>query len=344
MDPSTGPRTGYPKSFYSMTGSWKYAPTGQLLGFRTLQASTMNFYDDTQHGGASDDGDEYSNFKLPLSGSQVRDGTIGGGVLGNYVYVMLNVQGSVTFDKYAGMDDNGLPRYLSNDFLSDGAVRMPRKWGRAVYHDFLCRDLPAVRPDDGAAFLETDANSAPFRQSTTCLACHSSMDRTSSVVRHIVYLGFGTGPEISSSTGSDWYRGYEMVSFKATNGSAPFSWPNESDTTFSTKAPAGVLFFRNYEGTLVDVPVQDINALGAALASQDDMYLCAAQRYFQHFTGIAANIGDVDPSTLSSGDVAARNTVITLGKNLRTTNDLRQLVKDILALPLYRDSSYLVAP
>jgi hypothetical protein len=345
MDPSAGPRTGYPKAFYAVTGGFRFAPIGALLGIRALTPSTVSFTMN-QGGGAADAPDQYTDFTVPLNGTQVRDGSIGGGVLGNYVYVMLNVQGAVDFDKYDGADTNGLPKYLSVDFQSNGALRMPRKWGRAVFHDFLCRDLPVVRVGDGDAFLSTNTASPPFRQSSTCLTCHSSIDRASAVVRHVVYRGFGTGPEYGHPTypATAWFRGFELVDFKGTSGSAPFSWPETGDTGFSAQNPAGVLFYRDHTGTLVDTPVTGVDSLGAALAAQDDFYICAAQRYFRHFTGISANIGDVDPSTLSMGDQAARNAVIGLGQSLRMHGSLRQLVKDIFALPLYRDSSYLVAP
>lgn len=94
----------------------------------------------------------------------------GGGILGNPVYIL----------KTAGDLEK-----------SDGAGEVPRTWARDVYKDLLCRDLPVVRPEDTEGFVRPNSPIA-FRQSSACVACHVTIDRGASTIRHINYYLAGT--------------------------------------------------------------------------------------------------------------------------------------------------------
>lgn len=241
--------------------------------------------------------------------------TAGGGFMGTIPYIELNIAGGIPFDM-------------------DGAVQTPRRWGRGVFHDVLCRDLPVARESD-VTNLVVPQSPTPFRQSAACTKCHASIDRMSGVVRNFRYTFMG--PEEAGQIPIG-------VKFATPSKSAESGWSSSPDGSYASRPPNGVLFFRNYNGTLIDRPVSSISDLGAALADQDDFYICAAKRYYQYFTGISAEIGDIsDPDftkTLSAGDLAHRQTVIELGKKLRTHQKLRQLIEDILKLPSYKASDF----
>lgn len=242
--------------------------------------------------------------------------TGGGGYLGTQPYIQLSVGGDLSF-------------------TSDGAVGMPRRWGRDVFQDVLCRTLPVVRETDVGAFVVAGAK-APFRQSSSCVKCHASMDRAAAVVRNFRYT------YIAANDGnSDNAVGVKFIS---PSKPAETSWPSSADGSYASRPPNGVLFYRSYDGTLIDENVSGIADLGAKLAGEDDFYICAAKRYFKYFTGINVETGDIaDPAFaggLSAADMANRQTVINLGKKLRSTQKLRLLIEDILNLPQYKRSDY----
>jgi hypothetical protein len=63
------------------------------------------------------------------------------------------------------------------------------------------------------------------------------------------------------------------------------------------------------------------------------MYVCAAKRYYFIFTGISVNLEDLqDPLAipLTPAQLAQRNIVINLGKQLETDHSLQNLISRIL--------------
>ena len=211
---------------------------------------------------------------------------------------------------------------------------MSRRWSQAVYNNLLCRSLPVLRTGDAALYLETKTTPAtpPFRTSNSCMRCHGGMDPMAGAIRNI-----------NSATSSDGgTNGLAMVVQTANGGLAPESGFVDSDPQFYQRPPNGRLVFRSYDGTFVNIPVNGIGALGTAVASTNDFYVCAAKRYFQFFTGINVNLQDVGDTTnppLSSEDLAYRNQVIALGLQLKKDQSLPNLIQSIFASSLYRTSS-----
>jgi hypothetical protein len=119
------------------------------------------------------------------------------------------------------------------------------------------------------------------------------------------------------------------------------AWPIQADTSYHLRPANGQLYYRNYAGKLVNVSVTSISDLGAKMAAQDDLYICAAKRYFAYFTGLDAKIGDLDGIKLKPEEVEIRNTVIELGKKLKEHQSLRTLIEDIFKLPRYGRDNFL---
>jgi hypothetical protein len=93
----------------------------------------------------------------------------------------------------------------------------------------------------------------------------------------------------------------------------------------------------------VDQPVTSIADLGAKLSQSNDYYACVASKYFKYFTGIETNLQDIgDPlrPVLSADDLYYRNTVIGMGQRLKTSQNLQQLIREILASPAYQRDGY----
>lgn len=247
--------------------------------------------------------------------------TLGAGILGNQAYLMSTINTTAVYS-------------------SDGAIKMPRKWARAVYHDLLCRNLPNVRRVDGLPFVDTAAD-APFRKSSACVYCHASIDRMSSVIRSVVYHNAG-----GTEHNADGYFANTVFNVRAQTPIASTGiWLSKANYRFPNMTPAsGVLYYRDYQGKLVDQNIADIADLGRKISQSDDFYICAAKRYYQYFTGVDANIGDisdpVQPVALSTAETRHRDIVIQLGLSLKVHQSLRQTIETILRLPAYKKSDF----
>lgn len=271
----------------------------------------------------------------PLTGD-VRDGTLetdfnysynfyssfGGGVLGQPIYLMMNL---------------GHPKGLT----FTGAEKLPRRWIYNSMQTFLCTQFPALREADVVNFIDT-GGTAPFRKGTSCLQCHASMDQAAFTARNIVAAGseFNTfGPSNPKTTDT-------ISSYKVT-AAAQTTWPSSAVANFHHQAPSGTLYFRSVTGTLINQSVNGISGLGSAMANTDDFYQCAAKRYFEFFTGISVSLYDrTDPrfssvnSSLTKNNIIDRQFVEKLGADLKSSQSLSQLIKNILSSDYYKTSNF----
>ncbi len=243
----------------------------------------------------------------------------GGGVLGNQVYLLQNIDAP---------DVN---------FTTDGGVKSNRKWARSVFHDFFCRELPAVRESDGAPYVLGNSPLS-YRNSKGCVKCHASSDTMAGIVRNAKY----------ERTGYFFDPGGHYVFLSRVPASAPARsyFPEASDPDFYKRPSTGNLYYRTYNGELIFREASDLNTLGSYMLELDDAYICAAKRYFEYFTGISANITDVkDPANpnfpqLSSHQQKYRDVVVNLGKSLKTHKNLKLLIKDIIEHPVYSSENF----
>jgi len=242
----------------------------------------------------------------------------GGGIMGTTAYLAKNVD------------------YPTSNTRANGSNTMPRKWARAIFKDLLCRDLPVARDADATPYVVSPASGvAPFRVNAACTKCHMSMDPMSSVIRGVQYR-------------YEYRGGHDLVVpylISNPSNSAPI-WSPTPISGFQNTVPAGRLMFRSYDGTFYDEPISNVADLGARLANKSDFYVCAAKRYYEYFTGISVDLGDLGDPTygkqLTTEAMTQRNRVINLGVQLMGHQDTRQLIQDILNLPDYRDSAYAI--
>lgn len=123
---------------------------------------------------------------------------------------------------------------------------------------------------------------------------------------------------------------------------AEAGWPAGADANFYKRPPSGTLYFRSAStGTLVNMPVSNVAALGATIANQDDFYICLANRYWEYFTHKGVQIDE--PTVMATRPASEQNrfaVVKTLGLSLKSHQSLRQLIQDILMRPEYIDSAF----
>ncbi len=263
-----------------------------------------------------------TNYSFLTSNDRQLTGTVnlgahyGGGVLGSFPYLMLNVRSD-------------------RNFRSDGAVEMPRKWARAVFSDLLCRSLPVARYADVGVY-KNSASPVAFRKSQGCVQCHTSMDQMAAVVRGFRYLALDSGSRPES-------RGLDTGSVAPPQAglASESEWPTKSDSSYHLRPPKGVLFYRDATGALINLPVNDLADLGDTMARLPDFYLCAAKRYYAYFTGVDVAIEDpVVEGQTSRTDKFHRAAVERLATTLQTTQSARATIFQLFQLPQYRSSSF----
>lgn len=240
---------------------------------------------------------------------------MGGGLLGDPTYLMLNL---------------GKRNYRTN-----GDMKVYRLYSKAVISDLLCRDLPVLRITDANEMVMKPPH-ASFKQINGCVQCHATMDPLAGLVRN-QFLSFSRG---GACTTND--RQLALVRrFKTTKGNMD-TWKEKPNGSYFQSNPQATIHYRSYNGKLVDVKVNGFEEAGKALLEQDDVYMCVAKRYYQHFTGIGVDLSDInDPLTpveLTPEQLRHRKVVVGLGTRFKKHKDVRRVIKDIMLLPEYKFS------
>lgn len=292
---------------------------GQLIGIRPV-AGTANvggFWTKAVGGGGTLN---ESGLIMPLNANEA----FGGGAIGSQASLILNFGHSF-------------------DYSTNGTTKLPRRWADANFKSFMCRTGPYVRAQDVPQYITKEMGTPPFRQSTSCVRCHSAMDQAAITTRNLT-LGqtstfIGSHNRISALIGR-----FNVTAGKEANQDF---WPSKDVASFKHQAPEGKLYIRSINGDLIDRTVQNLNELGIAMSETDDYYACAASRYLEKLTGITVNLFDPADndnatalSSLNEHDREFRNFVMALGQELRMGGSLKQMVKRIIQSDYYRRSDF----
>jgi hypothetical protein len=249
----------------------------------------------------------------------------GGGILGSRAFFLLN---------------SGHPQGQ----VFDGALKVPRKWSKTAMESMLCLTLPSLREADVIQYVDT-ASVAAFRQSSSCIRCHASMDQAAYTTRNLVVsltVDVINGNGVALNT-----KSIMIGKFKPSMTSVS-GWPSQAVTDFQKQQPTGVLMFRsNADGQLIKQSVNGIEGLGQAMADTSDFYQCAAKRYFEYFTGINVSLYDrSDPANavlnkaMTTREATDRRFIEDLGQELRSTQSLQKLIEHIVSSPYYKSANF----
>ncbi len=258
----------------------------------------------------------------------------GGGVIGSST-TFLNARESVS------MPDGGLyvHRRLSNNF----------------FYDFMCSKLPTFKDSDPQVVAELSKfakSDIPFRKSATCVACHLTLDNFAHTGRNIISTR-GLNPTFRrqlADAGLVAPTNLEMVHHYPPVKAALVD-PIDKDTLYHRRQPDGRLIYRNYAGNLVNQDVRGLSAMGAAVAAQDDIYMCAAKRYYNFLTGVSIPLDPIPLDTITKKPKDPSNNfifyhrqkIVSLGATLKKGTDvegkpwnLRNLVREIIKSNAFR--------
>ncbi|HWU44020.1 MAG TPA: hypothetical protein VN132_11300, partial [Bdellovibrio sp.] len=90
---------------------------------------------------------------------------LGGGILGSPIYILENL-------------GHGF------DMKFNGQTKVARRWSQANMNSFLCANLPSLREMDVQKFVDP-TSSAPFRNGTSCVMCHATLDQMAYTLRNV---------------------------------------------------------------------------------------------------------------------------------------------------------------
>lgn len=244
-----------------------------------------------------------SNFGVLKFNSTNVNQHLGGGIMGSQSYLLANL----------GKDG----------FVSGGTV-LHRRWGKHVMADFLCRDLPALRSKDVIAEVDAESKIA-FRTGISCMGCHSSMDPLAGAIRNSRAAWSHNGGQPHNRVKFIGHRPPDM---------AYADFPSKAaDGSFFRRPASARLYYRSYNGELVMKEVEGLQQLGESMATTNDLYVCAAKRYYRFLTGIDVNLadlGNINTPAISLGEKFQRERVIKMGLDLKSHQSLRSLIKNII--------------
>lgn len=248
----------------------------------------------------------YSSYSAYV-GSNVNDHK-GAGILGTQAYLLAN------------LGKEGNPNGTSISY---------RRWGSNLMKDFLCREMPALRASDVTAFVDT-SSSLSYRKSISCNQCHATQDPIAGTIRNHIQVK-------TVSASSQINNVHFMASVNVDQGSAS-TYPLAADTNYYRRPPDGDLRYRSYDGVLINQNLSGLDDLGAKLAQTNDLYVCAAKKYYKFMTGVDINLRDIGDSLsapLTTGEQFHRTKIISLGLNLKNHQSLRTLMQEIISSPTF---------
>ena len=215
-------------------------------------------------------------------------------------------------------------------YKSDGAVTMPRNWSRSVFEDLFCRQLPLI-PESATKKWVRSASKIAFRKTKSCVVCHASMDQLAGTVRHL------TTERISRKSSKLRTPTFFTTHYDRKLLPPEKKWPAAADKGYYRRPPSGRLVMHDISGKLVDVPVEDLNALGKKIGSMDDFYMCYAKRMYHYFLGIDV---PVTHGNISGALKKHQEHVSQLARDLKKHRKPLKTIKGILDLPHYRHSDF----
>ena len=174
----------------------------------------------------------------------------------------------------------------ANQYRQDGAIIVHRTLGKSILEDVLCRTGPYLRSSDVLDQVHPDSN-IDFRKGISCMSCHAAQDNIAATARNLSVVG-------TNNFRYNSFFGVKYVNDRYKD--RPQRMPTTplptlaKNLNFYLTAPSGKLFYRSYNGSLVNTELTDIASLGDAIAETQDFYVCSAKKYYKLLTGIDVSL------------------------------------------------------
>ena len=218
----------------------------------------------------------------------------------------------------------------NSEYLQDGAILVHRTLGKSILENVLCRTGPYLRSSDVISEVHPEST-IDFRKGISCMSCHAAQDNIAAAARNLSVVGannFRYGNVYGVKFVNDRYQDSGTPRLPTT--ALPTLAKNP---LFYKTEPSGKLFYRSYNGALVNTELTDIASLGAAIAQTDDFYVCSAKKYYKILTGIDVSLidsGDLNYIPLNPEHQLHRNKVVALGLKLKTNQKIKDIIQEII--------------
>lgn len=247
----------------------------------------------------------------------------------------------------------GVPSLFINNVeqygAMDGGLKVHRRWANNIFYDILCSSLPNLPENNSEVkkehelFMSQNSNLS-FRTNTTCLACHTTIDNLAHVARNVQIRDLA-----NNNFERDFRESHPEKIFSSFFGvykhkaREPATTIIDVDPLYNKREPKGSVTYMNYDKKFINRPVTGLQEYGEVLASENDLYVCAAKRYYKFFTGVDVPLTyiplDKDKKPKNAADTFNhyhRQTVINLGVKLKTHGSLQTLIEEILKTKTFK--------
>lgn len=239
---------------------------------------------------------------------------LGGGILGSENYVNLN-----------------LGQELGTSM--DGGRIIPRRWSSAIVKELLCRDLPVVSIDIARKYVQPKS-SLSFRKKASCMACHSTMDNMSYLVRN-VEQGYS-----ADAGGDGMIHSTHLRVYNADSALAPEAFAPDKDSKFHLRPASGRFVYRDVYGKDFDIKVESLDALGELIGELDDFYLCTAKKYLNFLTGTNIDMSIFSSNNLSKKERYYKSLLEKTAQKMKSTGKLRNGIENLVKSEVYKSRSF----
>lgn len=274
----------------------------------------------------------HANETLNRPGNEFKGSTLGFNIHSNVAKGILGLR------SYVAASTNW------SDNLRPNLEYMQRRLSQNYIKDFLCRDIPVVRETDILDMVSASSTALPFRKAASCVRCHATLDPMAASFRNLMLIKSGTREQ--NILHRYFPMPHKINAASSTTIKPEVGWPAFKDEQFHIRQAKGRFYFRAYDGKLVDRTLSNYDDLATAFGETDDAYICYAKKMFKHFTGVDVRLFDAGDasnssymSSLTTADWEYRNFVVKAGLNLKKHQKAKQLIKEIMQSPFYKQSN-----
>lgn len=285
-------------------------PTGYLIGVERPPAVNvrlrLGYYKDTiATADLTSNREDTPNINLTQN--------YGGGILGSQPYIIANSEA---------------------DNRPDGGNRVYRRLANNTYSDLMCLTLPTLLNSDVDDYMtKYDKSDLSFRKDRSCARCHATLDPFAHSLRNFSPIATTTNTYRDLLRKNGHPGALQLISYRKYKARVSEQSVADADNIYIRRTPKGHLYYRDYDGNLVDEQVTGSTQLAQKMTEQNDIYVCAAQRYYKFLTGISVPVAN---QTGTPFYLKHREKVIELGLALKDHGSLKTLIFDILETPAFK--------
>lgn len=235
----------------------------------------------------------------------------GSGIIGSQTFLMAN-------------------QNLSNREFPDKLTSINRRISSRVFQDVMCHQMPSL--SDADVKSEVDSSSPyMFQQQSTCMRCHSSIDGMALSMRNLIHFSSSANASSRQTTGVPISG---LVQMPVVTGASTFALQPITQTPYI----ASLHYRELLSSKVIKTPLVSINHIGTEIAKTNDIYLCAAKRYYKFFTGVDVMLHQKATET---NEKYHQDTVIRLSATLKSKQSVRELINEIFKSETFRTRNYL---